>query len=82
MAITIDLHPIFRSGRDVDKAVREAIFRAKGTNEDFVEIITGKGDGKLRRRVLGMLNAPQLRKICKRVVPDPHNEGRVYVYFT
>jgi hypothetical protein len=81
MAITVDLHPIFRSDRDIDRAVRGAIFKAVGTGEDLVEIIPGRGSGKLKSRVLAALRQPHVRKLYRRVVADPDNDGRILVYF-
>lgn len=79
--LTVDLHPIFRNDRDVDNAVRNAIFRAAREKIRVVEIIPGKGSGKLKRRVLGMLNQPHLKKLYRRVETDAGNEGRVLIHF-
>jgi dsDNA-specific endonuclease/ATPase MutS2 len=79
--LTVDLHPIFRSDRDIDAAVRMAVFRAARERIKVVEIIHGKGAGKLRRRVLAMLNQPQLRKLYRRLETDAANDGRVLVHF-
>lgn len=43
--LTLDLHPIFRSDRDIERALREVIFKAASTREPVVEIIPGKGSG-------------------------------------
>jgi dsDNA-specific endonuclease/ATPase MutS2 len=79
--LTVDLHPVFRSDRDIDAAVRTAIFRAARERIKVVEIIHGKGAGKLRKRVLAMLNQPQIRKLYRRLEFDPANDGRVLVHF-
>jgi dsDNA-specific endonuclease/ATPase MutS2 len=79
--LTVDLHPIFRSDRDIDAAVRTAVFRAAREKIKVVEIIHGKGAGKLKRRVLAMLNQPQIRKLYRRLELDPANDGRVLVHF-
>ncbi|HVV11782.1 Smr/MutS family protein [Amycolatopsis sp.] len=78
--LTVDLHPIFRSDRDIDKAVRNAIFRAAGGNFPLVEIIPGKGSGKLKDRVLAMLRQPHLKKLYRRVEVAPGNDGVVLVH--
>jgi dsDNA-specific endonuclease/ATPase MutS2 len=80
--LTLDLHPIFRNDRDIDRKVREAIFRAAREHLPVVEIITGKGAGKLRKRVLALLGSPHLKKLYKRYEVDPDNDGRIFVYFT
>ena len=81
MTLTLDLHPLFRSDRDVDRAVREIIFKAAATRADRVEIIPGKGSGKLRARVLAMLGQPHLKKLYTRFEADPANQGRIVVHF-
>jgi dsDNA-specific endonuclease/ATPase MutS2 len=79
--LTVDLHPHFRSDRDIDNAVRAAIFRAAQEKVKILEIIPGKGSGKLRRRVLATLNQPHLKKLYRSVHTDPSNDGRVIVQF-
>lgn len=79
--LSVDLHPIFRSDRDIDTAVRTAIFRAAREKIKMVEIIHGKGSGKLKRRVLAMLNQPHLKKLYRRLEVDDANDGRVLVHF-
>jgi DNA-nicking Smr family endonuclease len=79
--LTVDLHGVFRSDRDIDKAVRAVIFRAAQEKVKLVEIIPGKGSGKLKHRVLAMLRQPHLRKFYRSVEADPGNEGRVLVHF-
>jgi dsDNA-specific endonuclease/ATPase MutS2 len=80
--LTVDLHSVFRSDRDIDNAVRNVIFRAVRENVPLVEIIHGKGRGKLRTRVLAMLNQPHLKKLYRRMEPAPGNDGKVLVYFS
>lgn len=79
--ITVDLHPIFRNDRDIDNAVRAAIFRAKRENVAVVEFIPGKGSGKLKHRVLALLKQPHLKKLYRNVETDSGNDGRVLVRF-
>jgi dsDNA-specific endonuclease/ATPase MutS2 len=79
--LTLDLYPIFRSNRDIELALRETVFRAAATGVDVVEIIPGKGTGKLKRRVLAFLAQKHIRKLYVRVETDASNEGRVLVHF-
>ncbi|GAA0320022.1 Smr/MutS family protein [Actinoallomurus spadix] len=81
MTLTLDLHPIFKSQRDVDQAVRSMMFRAAQTNAERVIIIPGKGSQKLKSRVLALLRQPHLRKLYKNVEPDPENLGRIIIRF-
>jgi DNA-nicking Smr family endonuclease len=79
--MTLDLHPIFRSDRDIDNALRNAIFRAAAQKAGMLEIIPGKGSGTLKRRVLAKLAQPSLKRLYRRVQADPGNEGRILVHF-
>jgi dsDNA-specific endonuclease/ATPase MutS2 len=81
MTLTLDLHPIFKNEREVDRAVRAIIFEAVRTKAETVEIIPGKGSGKLKKRVLAMLKQAHLRKLYRRVETDETNTGRVLVHF-
>ncbi|MFD9894863.1 Smr/MutS family protein [Amycolatopsis sp. NPDC058986] len=79
--LTVDLHPFFRNDRDLDATVRRTIFRAAKERVPVVEFIPGKGSGKLKKRVLAMLNQPHLKKLYRSVEADATNEGRVLVRF-
>ena len=78
--LTLDLHPIFRSNRDIDNALRTFIVRAAASGESSVELIPGKGSGKLRERVLTFLRQPQVKKLYDRIELDPGNAGRIVVH--
>jgi dsDNA-specific endonuclease/ATPase MutS2 len=79
--LTVDLHPIFRNNRDIELALRGALFTAVRTGETVVEIIPGKGSGKLKKRVLAFLGQPHIKKLYERVETDPANDGRILVHF-
>ena len=79
--LTVDLHPIFRNDRDIDNAVRSAIFQAIAQKVALLEIIPGKGSGTLKRRVLAKLAQPHLKKFYRHVEADSTNEGRILVHF-
>ena len=81
MTLTLDLHPIFRNEREVDRAVRAIIFEAVRTNATVVEIIPGKGSGQLKKRVLRFLDQKEIRALYHRVEKDSKNFGRVFVHF-
>jgi dsDNA-specific endonuclease/ATPase MutS2 len=78
----LDLHPIFRNNRDIEMALREVIFKAARTGVDVVQIIPGKGSGKLKRRVLAFLEQKHIKKLYVRVETDASNSGRVLVHFS
>lgn len=79
--MSLDLHPIFRDQRAIDRAVREAVFKAAATGVDVLEIIPGKGSGTLKRRVLALLNQRHLSRLYRRVEADATNEGKILVHF-
>jgi len=79
--LTVDLHPVYRSDRDIDNAVRSAIFRAVAKKVEVLEIIPGKGSGTLKRRVLAKLAQPHLKRFYRRAEADSTNEGRILVHF-
>ena len=79
--LTVDLHPVFRSDRDIDSAVRSALFLAVAQKVALLEIIPGKGSGTLKRRVLAKLAQPHLKKFYRHVEADSTNEGRILVHF-
>ncbi len=81
MTLTLDLHPVFRSDRDIDRAVRGILFEAVRTKAPLVEIIPGKGTGQLKKRVLALLGQQHLRKLYRRLETDSTNSGRIYVHF-
>ncbi|MBK3576633.1 Smr/MutS family protein [Streptomyces sp. MBT65] len=78
--ITLDLHPYFRSDRDIDTALRQTLFKAAATGVDIVQIIPGKGTGQLKKRVLAVLAQKHIRKLYARVEQDPTNAGRILVH--
>ena len=78
--LSLDLHPIFRNNRDIDVALRQFIVRAAASGESSVELIPGKGSGKLRERVLTFLRQPHVKKMYSRIELDSSNSGRIIVH--
>ncbi|WUV85012.1 Smr/MutS family protein [Streptomyces sp. NBC_01476] len=74
------MHPIFRNNRDIELALRETLFRAASTGVDVVEIIPGKGTGRLKKRVLTFLAQRHIKKLYLRVETDATNAGRILVH--
>jgi hypothetical protein len=61
--------------------MREVIFKAAGTGVDVVQIIPGKGSGKLKKRALAFLSQKHIKKLYLRIETDAENSGRILVYF-
>jgi dsDNA-specific endonuclease/ATPase MutS2 len=81
MKLKLDLHDIYNSGQDIDRALRAIIDEAVRTKAPLVEIIPGKGSGQLKKRVLRFLEQPEIKGLYHRVEKDSKNFGRVFVHF-
>jgi DNA-nicking Smr family endonuclease len=79
--LTLDLHPVFNRGGAIDQALRDAMDEAEARKVKQLEIITGKGSGALRKRVLRFLDSSDMRGRYHRIDKDPGNHGRVFVHF-
>ena len=77
--IKLDLHDIFNKGKDIDKALNEALDDAIGMNAKMLEIIPGKGSGQLKKRVIRFLEKNKDK--YKRIDKDSKNWGRLFVRF-
>ncbi len=79
--LTLDLHPIYNQGDRIDQALRDAFDEAEDIKAKQLEIITGKGSGALKKRVLRFLDRKDVRNRYHRVDKDANNHGRVFVHF-
>ncbi len=79
--LTLDLHPIYNKGAQIDAALEQAMDDAEARKATQLEIICGKGSGALKKRVLRFLDRGDVRARYHRVNKDPNNSGRVFVYF-
>ena len=70
-----------REDRDIELALRQFLFRANNSGEPVVEIIPGKGSGRLKARVLAFLDQKHIQKLYVRREVDSGNAGRILVYF-
>ena len=81
MKLKLDLHAIYNSGPEIDRALRALIDEAIATKSPLVEIIPGKGSGQLKKRVLRFLNQKEIKTLYHRVEKDSDNFGRIFVHF-
>ena len=79
--LTLDLHPIAKRGRDIDAALFDIIEQAKQRKAKRVEIITGKGSGQLKKRVIKWLQQTAIKQRYHRVEIDAKNHGRLFIHF-
>ncbi len=81
MKLKLDLHDIYNRGDEIDRALQSIIAEAVAKKAPLVEIITGKGSGQLKKRVLRFLDRKDIRAVYHRVEKDSDNFGRVFVHF-
>ena len=79
--LKLDLHDIFNRGSEIESALEGIVADAVKKRISLVEIIPGKGSGKLKERVIKFLNQPHIRKQYQRVEKDSKNFGRIFVHF-
>ena len=79
--LKLDLHDIFNRGFDIDQALQELIDEATNKRISLVEIISGKGSGQLKKRVLRFLERPDIKPLYHRIQKDRDNWGRLFVHF-
>jgi len=79
--IKLDLHDIFNKGSSIDSELDRVIREAMEKKISLVEIISGKGSGQLKKRVLRFLQQPEIKKLYHRVEKDDKNFGRIFVHF-
>lgn len=79
--LKIDLHEIYNKGTLIDRALNDIIREAVEKRITEVEIITGKGSGQLKKKVIRFLQQPEIKKLYHRIEKDRDNFGRIFVYF-
>jgi len=79
--IVLDLHDIYNKGLTIDAELNRLIVEAIEKKIALVEIITGKGSGQLKKRVLRFLLQPEVKRLYHRLEKDDKNFGRVFVHF-
>ena len=79
--LVLDLHESFNNGTMIDTELNRIIAEAVQKRIALVEIIPGKGSGKLKKRVLRFLAEPQVKKLYHRLEKDDKNFGRIFVHF-
>jgi DNA-nicking Smr family endonuclease len=79
--LKLDLHDVYNRGDEIDRRLRGVIDEAVAKKARSVEIITGKGSGQLKKRVLRFLQQKEIKALYHRVEKDSDNFGRVFVHF-
>ena len=79
--LKLDLHDICKKGRLIENELNRVITEAVEKRIAIVEIIPGKGSGRLKKTVLRFLNRPDIKKLYHRIDKDSINFGRLFVRF-
>ena len=79
--LKLDLHEIYNRGDKIEAELNRIMQEAVEKKITLVEIISGKGSGQLKKRVLRFLNQKHIRAMYHRVDKDSKNFGRIFVRF-
>ncbi len=79
--IRLDLHDIFNKKELVEQELNRVIQEAIEKKIAVVEVISGKGTGQLKKRVLRFLDRPEVKKLYHRIKKDRKNFGRLFIRF-
>jgi len=79
--IVLDLHDIYNKSGAIDAELIRVMTEAVTKRIALVEIIPGKGNGQLKKKVLRLLAEPEIKKLYHRIEKDDKNFGRIFVHF-
>ena len=79
--LKLDLHTVFNKSDKIDEALRLIVEEAIQKRISMVEIITGKGSGQLKKRVLRFFEQKEIKALYFRIHKDHENYGRIFVEF-
>ncbi len=79
--LKLDLHEIYNQNQIIEEQLNRVIEEAVENRIKVIEIISGKGSGQLKKRVLRFLNQKHIRDLYHRVEKDDKNFGRIFVHF-
>lgn len=82
MKLQLDLHPIFNRNQAIETALETLIQEAIEKKAPMIEIITGKGTGQMKKRVLKFLERRKKTMPEHRLYKDRDNFGRIFVKFS
>ena len=81
MELKLDLHPVYNRHKAIDDALEALLQEALQKKARSVEIITGKGSGQLKKRVLKFLERKKGSLPDHRIYKDRDNYGRIFIKF-
>ena len=80
MRLKLNLHDIYSDSEKLKVALTEKMNETKAKRAKSLEIITGKGSGQLKKKVLRFLET-HYKGIYQRIEKDERNWGRIFVHF-
>lgn len=79
-SLKLDLHPIYNKSDLIEKALGDILQKGLDLNIKEIEIITGKGSGQLKKKVLKFMEKTKFKSSIKRIDKDSKNFGRIFIY--
>jgi dsDNA-specific endonuclease/ATPase MutS2 len=79
--LTLDLHEIYNSGPEIEKALKQKFDEAVAKKAPVLEIIPGKGSGQLKKHVLRFLDNKRSSVKNMRIEKPSKNFGTIKVHF-
>lgn len=79
-SLKLDLHPIYNKSSAIDSSLHSILSEGVELGIKQIEIITGKGSGQLKKKVLKYMEKTPLKSHIKRIDKDAKNHGRIFVY--
>ena len=81
MKLKLDLHDIYNSGPEIEKALKAKFDEAVAKKAPVIEIIPGKGSGQLKKHVLRFLEEKRSAAKNMRIEKPSKNFGTIKVHF-
>ncbi|MBN4072675.1 Smr/MutS family protein [Crocinitomix catalasitica] len=79
--LKLDLHDIYNRSDKIDAALKEHFELCLEKRIKTLEIISGKGSGQLKKKVIRFLEQKHIKNKYHRMEKDSKNWGRLFVYF-
>lgn len=79
--VKLDLGDVVPKGRAVEAEISRAIDESVDKRVSYLEIVFGKDNGEMKKRVVRFLAQPKIKELYYRVEKDEKNFGRIFVHF-
>ena len=78
--LKLDLHDIYNKHELIDESLNNILNYAIENKITEIEIISGKGSGQLKKRVIRFFQKPEIKKLYHRIEKDSKNFGRIFIH--